>query len=172
MPFQNQVLGTIVSSVLNYDQLCYSMGEAAGIDNTTSTYAPCDGRSIVGSRLEKLTAVGPTQPDPDGHIINAPDLRGRFIRGLNNFYSVGAPALDLQTADTEGQNRRVITYQGDMVGKHSHSIITADDGTPANSSYKITAYGKRQGTTLATEQNTGVETRPRNISVYFYIKIN
>src|SRR5690348_12189222 len=90
MSYQNQVIGTIISSVLSYDSLCKAMNnESPSIDNTRSSYVPCDGRTIMGSQLEKLT----NQPGHD-HITNAPDLRGRFIRGLNTMYSDGNPPLD------------------------------------------------------------------------------
>src|SRR5258705_2861206 len=123
MPNVNQILGTIISSVLNYDQLCASIGENPAIDNTKSSYVPCDGRLITESTLEKLTRVGPTQPDPQNHIAASPDLRGKFIRGLNSFYTIDEPNLDCSQADPDCHDRKIGAYQSDSFGSHSHPII-------------------------------------------------
>jgi hypothetical protein len=76
MSYQHQILGTIISSVLNFDEFCSVMNPAENpaMNPRTSSYAPCDGRSIVGSQLEIKTG---------NKIKKAPDLRGKFIRGLN-----------------------------------------------------------------------------------------
>jgi len=163
MSYQHQILGTIIASVLEYDELCSAIGELH-IATFKSNYVPCDGRSILES---KLASTG---------ISNAPDLRGRFLRGLNVMYNHGElPPLDLNSADPDGTDRRVGSYQEDKMKKHTHSIPTNDDGTPVSGgNYKTTAYSKSNGPSVSTgeNENAGVETRPKNIAVYYYIKIN
>ena len=173
MSFQNQVLGTIISSVLTYDALCKAMNnEAASIDNTKSTFIPCDGRSIVGSLLEKLT----NQPG-HVHITNAPDLRGKFMRGLNVIYNVDQPLPfeASQLGDPDGSNRGVGDYQADAIQQHGHSYTHFDGGIITDMSndkdQRRCSYGNMVGAITGTF-GTGIETRPRNVSVYFYIKIN
>ena len=111
MPYQQQVLGTVISSVMNFDQLCTSMGENPAIDLRKSTFVPCDGRSIAGSDLHKKT-----------NIAVAPDLRGKFVRGLNVFYNPGEPDWDSHaTGDPEGAHRNVSSYQPDAFANHAHA---------------------------------------------------
>lgn len=91
------------------------------------------------------------------------DARGVFIRGMNS-------DRERDTGDPEG-NRPVGEYQSDMLQKHDHGYSTGgiwnrswrgDDSGPK------TAYAKSSVTTATG----GSETRPRNIALYVYIKIN
>src|ERR1700748_738334 len=109
MSYQNQILGTIISSMLNYDQFCKVIGENPAVNDGTSSYAPCDGRGISGSTLQH-----------DYAITNTPDLRGRFLRGLNTIYSPGQPVLIPATADEDdpSSNRKAGDYQGDIFKLH------------------------------------------------------
>jgi hypothetical protein len=177
MSNSTQVLGTIIASALNYDQLCESIQETPAIDNTKSTYVPCYGRSILGSKLEKLTVVGPKQPEPANHILTSPDLRGKFIRGLNLFYSVGEPKIDFAKADPNGQGRNVGDYQADELNAHSHSA--ASSGGLAHAQTYGMGIQSNQGQqvdfmapSITVNTTGGAETRPRNVAVYYYIKIN
>lgn len=178
MSFKFQVLGTVVSSVLNYDQFTHAMGELPAINNATSSYVPCDGRSIVDSALEKLTKVGRTQPDPQNHITNAPDLRGKFVRGLNLMYSPGNPdGFDSSLyGDTESGRTKVASYQADETKRHTHAAHSSG-GVPINTSgMGIQSDEGPQiqfgAPSITVDEYNGAESRPRNIAVYFYIKIN
>jgi len=111
-----------------------------------------DGRDITGSQLCQYTGV-----------CTLPDARGVFIRGMNVNRS-------RDTGDPSG-NRPVGNFQNDEFKSHSHSYVNAgvwarswkgDDSGPK------TAH-KQQGD---TSKRGGVETRPRNIALYTYIKIN
>jgi hypothetical protein len=174
--YQFQVLGTVVSSVLNYDQFTQTIGETPAINNARSTYVPCDGRSIIGSKLEQVTQVGPKQPDPKNHMVNSPDLRGRFQRGLNQFYSPGEPGgFNAKTDGDPDGARKVAEYQADDFKSHIHSENAPNVGGQGNWSFPDkqawTSSGQRSfGAT--TDATGGSETRPRNVVVYFYIKIN
>ncbi len=167
MSYQNQVLGTIISSVLNYDQLCKVMVENPAIDNTKSSYVPCDGRKIEHSKLSELTGV-----------LNVPDLRGRFLRGLNLIYSVGQPDLILSKADQDDptNSRKPGDYQPDAYKQHSHNYTHFDGGIITDMSndkdQRRCSYGNMVGATTAVSGDSVTETRPKNVSVYFYIKIN
>jgi hypothetical protein len=162
MSYQHQVIGTIIASVIDYDALCNAINEPMARRNTVhANYVPCDGRSVNGSALG------------NSGVTNAPDLRGKFMRGLNNMYNHEAPPLDNTKADPD--NARVAgSYQDDRVGKHTHQIATNDDGTSPDGSYKITAYSKHNGPSVTTAENENPhgETRPKNIAVYYFIKIN
>ncbi|MDI1233940.1 MAG: hypothetical protein PSX81_06650 [bacterium] len=166
MSYQNQILGTVISSVLNYDQFCHEIGENPAMNAARSSYSPCDGRLIVGSQLEIRT---------NHNITKAPDLRGKFMRGLNVIYSPGEPIdpFDPNTTGDPQANRVVMDYQGDEVKKHSHSMqgSAINCGAPPPS-YMIINNTPAPTYNQASLDYGGDETRPRNISVYFYIKIN
>ncbi|MCC6370542.1 MAG: hypothetical protein IT236_05990 [Bacteroidia bacterium] len=172
MSYLQQPLGTIISSVLNYDQFCDTIHENPAINNVSSTYVPCDGRSIIGSKLEKLTVVGPKQPHNENHMTNAPDLRGRFFRGLNHFYSAGEPDINLNLADPDGQGRKVNTFQADIVGKHKHTVSGSVLNCGMPPGYHVINNTATPNYTQETSDTGGSETRPKNIAVYYYIRIN
>jgi hypothetical protein len=163
MSYQNQLLGTIVASILNYDQLCQSMGENPAFTPAISSYAPCDGRSIAGSKLARVI---------DKAML--PDLRGKFLRGVNLIYNIGQPpGFDPNIHGDTQPNRLAGTYQADSLKKHYHSVgfnefkYTNNNG--GNKSNSVAA-----GTSIATSPagDNDFETRPRNVAVYYYIKIN
>ncbi|MFL5763612.1 MAG: hypothetical protein ACJ77K_06690 [Bacteroidia bacterium] len=187
MSYQHQTLGAIVASVLNYDQFCNAMGEKPAINNANSSYVPCDGRLITGSALEKLTQVGPSQPEPLNHIQNAPDLRGKFLRGLNQMYSPGEPTgFDhVKNGDPDETLRKVGSYQGDGLIAHDHPASGHINGSVCGSNGTHDAdsghdkwnsdptFGDHNvQVTVGNNSTGGKETRPKNIAVYYYIKIN
>lgn len=157
MPFTNQIVGTIISSVLEFSQLMGETDEPLPINNTRTSYVPCDGRSIVGSKLHRIT-----------RMTNAPDLRGKFIRGLNQFFNDGEPRFDPTRGDTDA-GRVVASYQADDFKSHNHSVFNVIDVKDGN---EKSAIGLNPGNPRETGLTGGQETRPRNIAVYFYIKIN
>lgn len=156
-------LGTIISSFLNYDQLNDSLGEPRGC-HQNSTYVPCDGRTINGSKLANVT---------DRNQV--PDLRGQFIRGMNSFHLEGQPEIDPSKSDPDGLNRKVGDYQGDEFKSHIHSENAPNVGGNGSWSFPDgqawTSQGQR-GFGATTDPTGGHETRPKNVSVNFYIKIN
>ncbi len=176
MFYQFQPLGTIIASILNYDQLCNIIGEDKGVHNDRSSYAPCDGRLITESRLEKLTRVTADQPEESNHIKNAPDLRGKFLRGLNQFYSPGEPG-DFNpevNGDPDGTHRKAADFQPDSLGSHTHTYShinlgfnASNDGGEGHNEVDVFADQTR-----TTNPSGGKETRPRNTAIYYYIKIN
>lgn len=177
MSYLNQPLGTIISSILNYDELCKVIREEPAV-LTTSSYVPCDGRSIKESTLEKITR---DRRDSDP-ITKAPDLRGKFLRGLNMMYSPGNPAgFDpKKTGDPDGADRIAGDWQADAYASHSHEVSDSGPrflrpnppggGTGIQSNAGLQASDASPG--ISIKPNGGEETRPRNSAVYFYLKIN
>ena len=70
---------------------------------------PCDGRGIPGSRLADLTG----KP-------NAPDLRGMFLRGLNQF-DPEEPEPATEDRKDPDSGRKTGSFQGHNVGGHEHT---------------------------------------------------
>lgn len=118
-----------------------------------------DEQSIAGSRLSSLI-----------HTTKLPDARGVFIRGMNE-------GRDSARGDSDG-NRPIGAYQSDDFKSHDHDtdwevgfsvngngttqLIDGDDGSSSR--------GSRDP--LKTKSRGGNETRPRNIALYVYVKLN
>ena len=117
-----------------------------------------DGRNINGSDL--CTEFGTCQ---------IPDARGVFIRGMN----VGR---DQASGDPEG-NRGVGSYQSDNIESHTHGLHHRIIGDTRGGFTHGVAAGGGSGSIhdigiRTTDAKGGNETRPRNIALYVYIKVN
>lgn len=93
-----------------------------------------------------------------------PDARGVFLRGMN----LGRSS---KTGDTNGR-REVGSYQRDELKSHNHEIRTDREMVAKHSKYKRTVFEIAQDETIRTQKTGGPETRPRNIAVFTYIKID
>jgi len=95
---------------------------------------------------------------------NVPDLRGMFLRGLNVGRADGKEDPD---PDFEGNIRIAGSYQADTLKSHSH---TEDLSTGDN--VDIFNGGPFGGNHIVqTGKTGGAETRPRNMAVYWYVKV-
>lgn len=167
-------VGTIVSSFLSVDQFyeATKSNERSPGNKWTSAkskWCPADGRPVPDSLFQKITSVR-----------KVPDLRGMFLRGLNVMDSV--PQVPLDPDDSDPEDRKVGSYQSDEIKMHTHELQNAkfkylephisdqvQGGNyahrpfPAEANIKTKEYG---------ENLSGKETRPKNIAVYYYIRIN
>lgn len=180
MPFDFAIIGTVIASVLDYDHLTQITGDPKIVNpdrnshQPFSSWIPADGRPIAGSWLEQLT-----------HMSNAPDLRGRFLRGLNEIYSVGELALNISTADEDdpNKNRKPGDFQGDTFRSHAHAASGHINGSVCGSNMTHDVDGGSEkwnadpnfgdhNVIVSVQPFGGTETRPKNVAVYYYIKIN
>jgi len=113
----------------------------------SASWALMDGRSVVGSSYEAVTGNS-----------TIPDARGQFLRGKNNGRSDGQENPDGDS--TLG------TQQTDELISHTHSGgQTAGSGVGGNGGSWVTGP--------ANVGNTGGnETRPKNITVNYFIRID
>lgn len=139
-------VGSVIASYLAPPRMKERYGEQ---------WALADGRE-VSTKTAFYEITGKTQ---------LPDLRGMFIRGLN------ADRKD-DNRDLDGDNRKVGDYQADELRAHYHDNLAAgiwgrsfkgEDGSPK------TAHELKGGKTGTTG---GKETRPRNVALYFYIRVD
>jgi hypothetical protein len=157
-------IGTVISSLLPYKAFM----EVNGFKETTNlsllTWVPCDGRTVSSSLYAK-----------NGGGENAPDLRGVFLRGINDYMVPGAgPSM----AERLNSEKKVAgEFQADGVKKHTHNQIWGQKnsgiaGTVAqgNNLADFKSYTMKQ--TTSENEGAAAETRPKNITVYYYIKIN
>jgi hypothetical protein len=158
-------IGTIVSSLLNFEQFSFTTkNNEKSLDGKTwsskkSKWAPCDGRSLPDSKYSTISS-----------LPNAPDLRGLFLRGLNDFdpkYTTPPSDLSQLNPDQPGLGK----YQKDEFKRHNHnSNAISGGGGSFEEGHGDPNYGG-SGATIDFAGNSS-ETRSKNVSVYYYIKIN
>lgn len=156
-------VGTVAASFLAPEQFAGSIGEKVGTGATKRTWILADGRDVTGTDYAKAA---------DNNVV--PDLRGMFLRGLNAGRSDGKEDPgDLYTIPK--YDRQPGHFQDQAVGIHDHEFAWYPE-KQGSSRLPATWYGG------ATESQTdifnpiratpGPETRPRNVAVYYYIRIN
>lgn len=157
-------IGSVIASTLPFDKFLQAVGEKAPYDSRRSNWAPADGRAVAS---QDYTALASTS--------NVPDLRGVFVRGLNVFdpgYSATNP-LGAAQADPDG-DRRVGGLQADTVGPHSHPITTLGSwvAVHAGGTHGVANHYWFGQNGSATQNNVGTtETRPKNVALFYYIRI-
>lgn len=102
-------------------------------------------------------------------ITHLPDARGVFLRGMNENQNV-------ENGDSDG-NRSIGSYQNDEFKVHNHNLDiiighglwSFGDNVPGQG--WACQWNNAPETRLAHNEG-GKETRPRNITLYIYIKID
>lgn len=136
-------------------------------------WLPCDGAAVERDRYDVLhLAIGECWGAGDKvSTFNVPDLRGYFLRGVDD----GAghdPDAESRIAIQKGGNQgdEVGSFQADQLGTHQHTFQGANYSgpvVPAGSSFfRILSVSPEM---LNTEPAGGAETRPRNVYVNFLI---
>lgn len=118
-----------------------------------------------------------------------PDLRGLFIRGVQNFPrdnpkysefddkdSISGDRLNYSTLEkaAPGKNGEMVgTLQQEEFKKHSHNILNLMQivGGTASPTGQILGTSSPMSKYTEPSDERGVETRPNNIALYFLIKI-
>ena len=143
---ENINVGEVKQSILTEAQFQSLYGD---------TWVLMDGRDITGSDL--ATVTGNT---------TLPDARGIFLRGKNNGRSDGNenPAGEL----AEG------TYEADEFGSHFHRVSRENDvpGLQYHTARAFRGAYSTSGSGSTTDTVGGNETRPKNITVNTFVKIN
>ena len=149
----------------------------------TGTTAPdgfliCNGNAYPKSSYPALaalleTATGSRFGAPDISTFRVPDLRGRFLRGVNDASGNDPDASGRYALYTGGSDQDNIgSYQDDMLKSHTHSYISnggtdndQDGSGPGNGMGWPSSFQTGSSPTLG-----GNETRPKNVYVNFIIK--
>ena len=184
-------LGTIIASYLDFDQFSAAtsnnLNSPGGLWTAQfSKWAPADGRPVPNSKLQLIA-----------NSNTVPDLRGAFLRGLNRFDVKETSAVAENRKDPAG-NRIRGEFQDSMFGRHTHTVD--DPGhihVPEQDHWFLLWHPVKPGTGHAVKgfqyngldvpllpgtarAKTGIslqpngedETRPKNVAIYYYIRIN
>lgn len=166
----DQVLKAILALIEANNPVGVGALEAYAVSSAPPGWLRCNGAAVSRTTYSRLfAAIGTTFGSGDGvSTFNLPELRGEFIRGLDDGRGVDA-------------GRVLGSTQDDALELHSHDIPTgtADSGTRAVMQ-DDTGASKTSNVTLAagryyTEQSGpsgtfAAETRPRNVAFPYYIK--
>lgn len=159
-------VGTIISSFIDWDtfqQITACNKETNGIwQSKFSIWSPCDGRMVPNSFLSEKAS-----------LTNVPDLRGVFLRGLNVIDALGESKGKISKVDPAhkdiDEGRTVGSFQQQDIQSHTHTYFAPTTSSPIRGSGGYAPENPGTGTTGSTG---GAETRPKNVSIYYYIKIN
>jgi len=143
-------VGTIVASMLSPTEFAQEVGDPAVFDARVSRWTLANGRDVSLSKY-KTAALS----------LTVPDLRGMFLRGMNHGRNDG-----LQDPES---NRLAGSTQRDELKKHSHELAVGWHGLASGKGTGNLESGKPPASTQASG---GDETRPRNVAVHYYVKIN
>jgi len=185
-------IGTIIASSLTYTELCKTIKESVSW-SSTNTWAPADGRSVAGSRYADINV---TTPDLRGVFLRGLNT---FYEGNNHSGPLNTLQLDPDNSRAASSPQYSATqlpkipFKGttNEAGNHFHIQGNYHQGSspygiediggnnqradanvrPDNKRFKTSEAGNH--THLVTLNGGGdIETRPTNIAVYYYIKIN
>lgn len=186
-PYANFPVGSIIVSTLDFNAFSTETKNTLPYIDRTSKWAPADGRDVKNSDYGKK------------YNQFVPDMRGQFLRGKNQFFNSGEPQnFDNEKDNGIRFEKNKYSYQKDATklpnnpfvgttnndGQHSHSFT--DQGTGYNSREGNGRQGTRLGNQINKNTNTDgnhvhsltinnggdIETTPKNIAVYYYIRIN
>lgn len=170
-------IGTIVASVLDYKTFlkANNLDEMDNSNMDVVLWIPCDGRTLNKSKYANYSG---------GSI---PDLRGVFLRGIND-YGIAFPTTSPVKANQRNPENTVANqFQPDTYKSHQHGFggnflnaagnrIWDYYGTrnvSKNWFAKVNGSSARAINKVSlTSPECSTETRPKNVTVYYYIKIN
>lgn len=146
----------------------------------------CDGRELSVAAFPELhAAIGRAWGGTaNGATFRLPDLRGRFLRGVN--YDADGPLRDpeatsrVASADGGNTGNDVGTLQEDAAGPHTHPLLGAYDAVGQGLGAEVLRFyaSKIPDAEAPAVRNDGAvqppaapETRPRNAAVNWIIRV-
>jgi hypothetical protein len=160
-------VGTVVASILDPVSFAEIIGEREGDLYTKRKWILADGREVVGTDYARATKGKPV-PNLQGMFLRGIDLKNKREPGDVQHFSTALPTKDF-TGTTSAN------------GNHAHSGSMAPgpgDRYNAGGSNYLVPFPSNTGvagdhTHQVTITGGGdAETRPENVAVYYYIKIN
>lgn len=160
--FVNLPVGTIIPSILEPSSFAKTVGDPdpSDFDPKISKWVLANGRKVsTDSKYYMFTRES-----------RIPDLRGMFLRGMNEGRNDG---------EQDPDDRKPGEYQRDALKQHGHETDALklkhwkkEDTRELGYTSKGGADYGRAIVKKVTGAKAADETRPKNVAVYFYIKIN
>jgi phage-related tail fiber protein len=151
-----------------------------------SGWLKANGAAVSRTAYAKLfDAIGTSWGAGDGlNTFNLPDLRGEFIRGLDDGRGIDK---DRGLGTAQGSQNLAHDHTGStsIAGSHTHSFVdtqpmtkagtdlaagNAHSGTWGNNVSKSTGSAGSHSHTVTVESSGGIEARPRNVALLACIK--
>jgi len=162
-----------------------------------SDWMICDGKALKIAQYEKLfVMIGWSWGKPGGKKFNLPDLRGRFMRGVDDGVRRDPDVTDREASNRGGNTRGVGSVQDDAIQEHAHYQLEHrhidyhsrlhKTGGLTSGTDDICIYTSDYWTETIpvapaisgpinyknhAEVKLSEETRPKNANVYFIIKV-
>ena len=157
-------IGTIVSSMLDDRAFAAVMGESSGSLAIDRKWVPADGRDVAGTEYAKLTGS-----------LSVVDLSGVFLRGMGQSGRIAGSVEDDSTALPSIGFVGTTGISGVTVGPVA---VPASEGdrydVPGGPVFRpgVQSFGTDHQHTVEISGGGDPETRPVNVAVYYYIKVN
>jgi microcystin-dependent protein len=170
-------LGAAIDALVPAGTIIAYGGPVGGQSAPPAGWLLCDGSAVSrGDNARLFAAIGTVWGSGDGATtFNLPDLRGRFLRGVDSG-SGRDPDRGSRTASNAGGNSgdAVGTVQGHALASHQHgfhAILTIETDRNQPNHYNETGDFSFVLTDGATAAAGGNETRPVNAGVNYLIKL-
>jgi hypothetical protein len=155
----NLPIGSIVASILTLHDFQTQVGHG-------ETWAQADGTKVADGALKRAIENGGAEYaglNP-GNVPTLPNLNGVFLRGRD--YATTPAGL----RNPDGKTL-VGTFQADGIASHVHSVHNPASIGGDRTSRGDAWYGDGGNATGANQNATG-DTRPRNVTVNYFIRTN
>lgn len=149
------------------------------VDKIPEGWLLCDGSPYSGYEYPDLyEVIGTNFGSVGGTVFNVPDLRGMFLRGVDN----GAdndPDVGTRTPNGDGETDAPGSRQEDAFQGHKHVLGIyekwaaggTDRPAPHDGGYPSTKWSRNEiAGNGHGDPRESIETRPKNVAVHFIIK--
>jgi len=187
----------LIKKLISYSVPIGSVATFAHSDILPKGYLECNGEAVSRITYSKLFAVISTNygVGDNSTTFNLPDLRGEFIRGFDNGRGVdsGRTIGSSQGEDTKPHSHSTPQHKhtgsSNSTGSHTHSVkggfngsgysVSGSNGNQSfNFSQNVSYSGSHSHAITINNSPAGdtgnsgtTETRPRNVTMMFCIKI-
>ena len=167
--------GTNGVGLVTADALPFLAGQVCffGMSSAPNGFLKCNGAAVSRTTYDVLfAAIGTTFGSGDGSTtFNVPDLRGEFLRALDDGAGIDTGRTLASTQSYALENFTGVFNSGQY---YSYAYATGVFAASGNNGHRTYASGTNAGLQLTIDAsrqvNTSTETRPRNVALLACIK--